>query len=199
MQGVSNSKGACRLIQEVRVRPHACYRFSCWVKARDLKSADFKLLAMGTSAGGRSLTFHEGRLPTTQDWRQIEVVFNSLNEKAVTLLVGIWSDFSGTLWIDDLSLEELSLVNVLRREGCPLNVASEDGKTVYAEGKDYLPVRDPKMGAEGGSPFNFHHAGATIQLTETSAIKEGEPARELVSPRLHKRIPGDLLPERPQG
>ena len=40
----------------------------------------------------------------------------------------------------------MSLVNVLRREGCPLTVTSEDGKTTYVEGRDFEPVRDPKLG-----------------------------------------------------
>src|SRR5262249_7330106 len=85
---------------------------------------------------------------------------------------------SGTLWLDDLALEELALVNVLRRDGCPLTVASADGRTTYEEGKDFLPVRDVRLGREPyAGEFSFHHAGPSLQLTPSPRIKDGERLR----------------------
>jgi hypothetical protein len=80
----------------------------------------------------------------TQDWEEIDIVFNSLDEKEIGIYVGVWGGTSGTVWVDDFRLEELALVNVLRRPGCPLVVRSADGKTTYTEGKDFEPVRDAK-------------------------------------------------------
>ena len=81
-----------RLSQVVKLRPHTGYRFSCWVKTRDLApTGSFHLLALGTGPGGRQLTFHEGGLEPTQDWKRIEVVFNSLDQnegKPVRRLLG---------------------------------------------------------------------------------------------------------------
>ena len=144
--GKHNEAGNCRLNQRVRVRPFACYRFSAWVKTQDVKPAsEFRLLALGTS--GKVLTFFdEEAVKSTSDWKKVEVVFNSLDEKEVNLYAGIWGGKTGTLWIADLALEELALTNVLRRDGCPLVVASADGKTTYVEGKDFLPVREPSLG-----------------------------------------------------
>jgi hypothetical protein len=66
-------------------------------------------------------------------------------------------------------------VNVLRRTACPLRVTSADGKTVYEEGKDFEPVKDPKLGADPDpGDYSFAHAGAQIKLTSGSRIKEGE-------------------------
>ena len=42
-------------------------------------TGSFQLLALGTSQAGRSLTFHEGGLEPTQDWKRVDVVFNSLD------------------------------------------------------------------------------------------------------------------------
>ena len=81
---------------------------------------------LGASQPGRQLTFHEGGLEANQDWKRIEVVFNSLDQKEANLYVGLWGEGPGTLWVDDLSLEELPLVNVLRRKGCPLTVKSAE-------------------------------------------------------------------------
>ena len=42
--------GNARVVQQVKVRPHACYRLSCWVKTRDLApTGSFHLLALGTA------------------------------------------------------------------------------------------------------------------------------------------------------
>ena len=52
------------------------------------------------------------------------------------------------------------VVNVLRRDGCPLTVTSEDGRTVFAEGKDFEPVRDPKL----WTPETPHLYEVTLEL-----------------------------------
>ncbi|MFO0881358.1 MAG: hypothetical protein U0840_29000 [Gemmataceae bacterium] len=167
----------CRLMQRVRLRPHACYRLSAWVKTQNLEPAGaFKLLALG--AKGRTLSFHEGELPGTTDWKQISIVFNTLDETEVNLYAGIWGPRGGTLWIDDVELQQLGLVNVLRRPGCPLVVESSDGSTTYEEGKDFEPVRDSKLGMTPyAGEYTFDHAGPAIRLKPGSRIKDGESLR----------------------
>jgi len=171
--------GVARLIQTVKVRPHACYRLSAWVKTRELSHpGNFRLVAIGGEEGGHTLSFHEGGVGPTEDWKRVEVVFNTQDQAKVNLYAGIWGGRSGALWIDEIELEELALVNVLRRDGCPLTVTSEDGKTVYAEGKDFEPVRDPKLGRvpyEG--EYDFNHPGAPLRLTADSRIKDGQALR----------------------
>jgi hypothetical protein len=173
--------GNARVVQKVTVRPHACYRLSTWVKTRGLSpTGSFHLLALGGKSPGRSLTFHEGGLEPTADWKKVDVVFNSLDETSVNIYAGFWGDGSGTLWIDDLRLEELSLVNVLRRKGCPLQVASADGKTVYVDSRDFEPVIDPKLGqVPWAGEFEYEHEGPRIRLTSRSRIRDGQ--RLLVS------------------
>ncbi len=136
------------------------------------------LAALGAGPGGRPLTFHEGGLEPTQDWKRLEVVFNSLDQREANLYVGFWGEGKGTMWVDDLAVEELALVNVLRRQGCPLTVKSADGKTTYEEGRDFEPVADPKLGRvpyEG--EYEFDHAGPTIRITSRSRIKNGDHLR----------------------
>jgi hypothetical protein len=94
------------------------------------------------------------------------------------LYVGFWGEGKGTIWVDDLAIEELALVNILRREGCPLVVKSGDGMTTYEEGRDFEPVVDSKLGRvpwEG--EFEFDHAGPTIRITSRSRIKNGDRLR----------------------
>jgi hypothetical protein len=168
----------CRLIQKVKVRSHASYRLSCWAKTRDLApTGAFRLMAMGASSG-RTLSFHEGGLEPTRDWTRIEVVFNTQDQTEVNLYAGLWGGKAGTLWLDELAFEEMSLVNVLRRNGCPLTVTSEDGKLTYVEGKDFEPVIDPKLGmVPYQGEYEFNHPGPTIRLTATSRIQDRDHLR----------------------
>jgi hypothetical protein len=174
----TSASGNGRLVQRVRVRPHAAYRFSCWVKTQDLSSPGaFHLLALG-ARGGRQLTFHEGGAGRTQDWTHVALVFNTLDQAEVNLYVGLWGGGTGTLWVDDLRLEDAGLLNVLRRPGCPFALASADGMTTYEEGKDYEPVRDPKLGAVPyAGEFSFTHDGPPVRLTAGSRIKDGAKLR----------------------
>jgi hypothetical protein len=175
--GKGSAHGNCRLSQRVQLRPWTCYRFSAWVKTKDLKPVGgFRLLALGKE--GRALTFYEGALKPTQDWQQVDVVFNSLDQSEVNLYAGQWGGQTGTLWLDGLALEEVALVNVLRRDGCPFTVTSADGKTLYEEGKDYLPVRDARLGQTPyAGEYEFRHGGPSLQLTGSSRIKDGDRLR----------------------
>jgi hypothetical protein len=168
--------GNARVVQRVKVRRHACYRLSCWVKTRDFAPAGgFHLLALGAGPPGRSLTFQEGGPEPTADWARRDVVFNTLDQDEVNLYAGVWGEGKGTLWIDDLQLEELSLVNVLRREGCPLRITSADGKTVYHEGRDFVPIADEKLGrVPFAGEFEFEHSGPRVQIPAGSRIRPGE-------------------------
>jgi hypothetical protein len=177
----NSTNGNCRLIQKVKVRPHGCYRLSCWTKTKELqRPGDFHLTVIGAGGKNPQLTFHEGGLESTQDWRRVEVVFNALDQSEVNVYAGLWGGGTGTLWLDELKLDELSLVNVLRRDGCPLKVASEDGRTTYHEGRDFEPVSDPKLGqVPFAGEYEFDHPGARVRLPKGSRIKDGQ--RLLVS------------------
>ncbi len=171
MQDTPNN---CRLMNTVKVRPYTCYRYSCWVKTKNLKPCGFKLMASSADKTGRALTFHEVHLKENSDWTRYETAFNTFDATEVNLYVGVWGPLKGTIWFDDLALDEMSLVNVLRREACPLVVSSADGKTIYEEGKDFQPIRDPLMFNRSTTSFDFNHAGPAVRLTENSRLKDGD-------------------------
>ena len=175
---IQDAPGNARIMQSVAVRPHACYRISAWVKTRGARNArEFRLLALGGD-GGRQLTFFEGGVEADQDWTLVEVVFNSLNQNNVNIYAGVWTKSPGTVWVDDLRVEELGLTNVLRREGCPLVVASADGQQTYEEGRDFEPVADPKLGrVPYAGVFDFAHDAPPIRLKAGSRIRDGQSLR----------------------
>ena len=75
------------------------------------------------------------------------------------------------MWWDDAQIEEVGLVNVLRRPGTPVVVKGENGK-VYQEGKDYEPIADLKLNI-----YQVDHDQPAILLTPTSRITEGQRLR----------------------
>jgi len=81
------------------------------------------------------------------------------------LYAGSWSGKAGKLWWDDLSIEEIGLVNVLRRPGCPITVRGENG-TVYEEGRDFEKIVDPQL-----HPWIAYHQLPAIKLTTTNKVK----------------------------
>ena len=170
----TSTSGNSRLIQSVAVNPYTCYRFSAMVKTQELTNhGNFRLLAL--AEGGRPLTFFEGGLEATQDWKRMDVVFNSLSASRVNLYAGLWSGSPGTLWLDDLRIEELPLVNIVRRPGCPLEVTSPDGATMFEEGTDFEPIVDPKLGqVPWAGEFEFAHEPPTLRLTPKSRIRDGQ-------------------------
>jgi Carbohydrate binding domain len=163
----ANPHGHGRVMQEIHVQPHRCYRVSLWVKTAGLEPGGaFQVLAR---AGDRDLAPRTFHVPATSDWRKLSYLFNSLDESRVNLYAGVWGGKSGRFWIDDWRVEEVGPLNVLHRPGTPVSVRDVQGKTTYAEGKDYAPLVD--------SHFSFGRVdreAASMTILPGSRIKEGE-------------------------
>ena len=165
-----NQYGHCRLAQPLELQPHRQYHLSFWVKTDSLSPADAEVKVLTTDMQG-SISFQTFRVEGTQDWKRYDLVFNSLGCQAARLYLGCWSGKAGKLWWDDLRVEEVGLVNVLRRPGCPLTVRGEDG-TAYEEEKDFKRVVDPLL-----NPWHAWHEAPLIKLTAVSRVKDGARLR----------------------
>ncbi|MBN2272546.1 MAG: hypothetical protein JXN61_18175 [Sedimentisphaerales bacterium] len=159
--------GHARVMQEIKVRPHRCYRITCYVKTDSLEPAgSFQIQVL--TANGRSLAPWDPRVPGTSDWRKVVMGFNSLEFDTVRLYLGAWGGKSGRFWVDDLAVEEVGLVNVLRRDGTPVTVKSEQTGTTCEEGSDFAAISDPRLN------FRFDHDGPSIKILPGGRIKDGQ-------------------------
>jgi hypothetical protein len=139
---VSDHSTNARLNQKLKLAPYRHYHVSVQVKTDHYTGhPEIKALAMD----GVSLNWTNLHVKPTQDWTTHHITFNSLNHSDVTLYFGVWSSAKGTLQWKDWRIEEIGLLNVLRRPGAPLIVKQED--RTLEEGKDFDPVADPRMGA----------------------------------------------------
>ena len=165
-----NQYGHCRLAQPLKLEPHRQYHISVWVKTENLSPAEPEVKVL-TADAQRAINFQTFHADRTQDWKHYDLVFNSLDNRDAVLYLGAWSGKEGKLWWDDLRLEEIGLVNVLRRPGCPVTVRGEDG-TVWEEGRDYERIIDPQL-----HPWQAFHEAPKIKLTPGSKIAEGARLR----------------------
>lgn len=196
---VDPEHGHARIMQEVNVHPHRYYRVTCWVKTEGSRpQGAFRILVLGGARSigkrllvdGRSLAPYDPQIPETTDWREVTMAFNSLEYHQIKLYAGLWNGKAGRVWLDDLRIEEIGLVNVLRRPGTPVTVTSqveqaaslftvekatslpdqENGKIVYQEGKDYQHIADPDLGPWRGAD----HDPPPIHILPNSRIKDGQ-------------------------
>jgi hypothetical protein len=165
-----------RLSQVISVRPYRCYRFSCWIRSENMGSANpfgsgnFLLEALGGEEK-RPLQYQNPRASSTGEWQKVAVAFNSWGYDKVEIAPKVRGSADGRFWLDDMKVEEIALVNVLRRPGTPVTVRSEAKGTVYEEGRDYAPITDPQLN------FRWDHDEPDIQILPESRIEEGERLR----------------------
>lgn len=163
--------GIARVVEEIRVTPNRCYRVRAWVKTEDVEPASLFSIKSFTP-DGRDLSPFEPPAPSpTSGWRQVTTAFNSWYADPIKLNVGVFEGVKGRVWVDDVEVEEVGLMNVVRRAGTPLTVRDEATGTVYEEGRDFAPISDP------GLDFLWTHDNPSIHLLPGGRIHEGARLR----------------------
>jgi len=158
------------------VRPHRTYRVSAWVKtegmdpSRPFGSGNIRIKSYAAE-DDHQLEWINIKAPTSGDWFEVHLGFNSLEYDQVRIRLGSTGESVGRFWIDNLQVEEVGLVNVLRRPGTPVVIRSERSGTEYEEGRDFEPVSDPELN------FRWDHPSPSVKLAEGGRIKKGERLR----------------------
>ncbi len=150
-----------RIAQKLKLTPFRQYHLSVRVRTQDFKGTpEVKVLA-----GNQALSYNFLGAKPTQNWTTHHVVFNSLTNTEANLYLGCWGAGTGSLGFDDASLEEVGLVNLVRRDGAPLRVKTEGG-TALVEGRDFQKLVDPLMGTRPWSgSYDIYHEPPTIKTS----------------------------------
>ncbi len=182
--GLGKEHGMGRVFQRIAVKPWQQYRIRVWMKAERL-TAD--MLGVVALVSRRSLQYQDLVVPEEQgfrrvdsaddlttDWVEQSVTFNSLGYTSVIVGAGVWGAKAGKIWWDDLRVDAVPTLNVLRRGTLPLAVTGRRG-AVYEEGRDFDRVEDPALGRSGW-PGNYdtRHEPPAIGVPAGSRIREGE-------------------------
>ncbi len=172
-----NDAGNCRFQMMLDCEPFRNYYFSIWVRTRNY-DADWGVQAIPfvweNGNLGQPLAYPEFGVGANEDWRKLEISFNSLNHQQIRLYFGVWGGRAGQVWFDEAELREIAFVNLLRREGCPLTITSSDGETVYQEGEDFEQLVDPMTGyIQWPGDFNVYHEPPELRVTGNQ-IQDGD-------------------------
>lgn len=138
---VKDNGNNARFVYKLTVPRFRCYHVSVDIKT-DQYTGQPEIHAL---AGKRNLSWQTLQVKRTQDWTTYDIVFDSLDNTTVNLYFGVWGEGMGRLQWRNWRIEEVGLLNVLRRDGAPCTVTTEDGKPLV-EGKDYDRIEDPHLG-----------------------------------------------------
>jgi hypothetical protein len=162
--------GAARLEQKVRLTPYRSYRIHARVRAEGAAPRT-QIGIRAVAPDGRNLNYFQSDIASDASWREVDSGFNSWYADAVDLSIGAGRGRGGKLHIADLRLEEVGLVNVIRRPGTPVHVRNDRTGTEYEEGRDFERIEDPKRN------YRFDHESPAVRLTANSRIKTGDRLR----------------------
>ena len=158
-----------RVMRELSVGRFRQFHLSLKIKTANLKGGEVRCTVLGDGANPRSLCHNNWKVLPTQDATVYHAVFNSLESAKIRVYVGCWGGQTGSFWLDDISLTEVGLLNVVRREGCPLSVEG------YTEGRDFAVVKDERLGnVPWPGEYEVWHAPPKITLLPGSRIKDGQ-------------------------
>ena len=179
-----------RLIQKLKVQPYRQYHMTVRIKTQDFKGQPepfVKIISAAAAPGldyklpdhaPEGLNFVDITLPETQDWKKYDIGFNSLENDAINIYVGTWKGKSGTIQFDQPTIEEVGLVNLIRRPGAPLVIKTEAGKELK-EGVDFAKLEDPKMGYVDPykGDYDIYHQPPAIKLLPAAGLADGTRLR----------------------
>lgn len=142
-----------RISQTISIAPYRQYHIRLRIRSEKFEGTpEVKLIA-----DGHVLNYDYLKVDPSQDWKTHHVVFNSGEHTTAQLYVGAWDGGTGWFECDDVAIEEVPFLNLVRREGTPLVLKTAEGKTLE-EGTDFERIVDPLMGTEPyGGCYTVYH------------------------------------------
>jgi hypothetical protein len=174
--------GLTRVVKWLPLEPWRQYHVSVWIRTQDVAHPERMNILLRPDplpeGGMKDLNRSPLGVRSTQDWTRHGVLFNTFEHSNIGLYVGAWGAGDGTIWIDDVSIRPVGGVNLLRRDGCPIHVTSDDGAIEYEEGRDFETWEYPQMGrVPFPGSYEIVHPDPPIVLTPDSRIRDRQRLR----------------------
>lgn len=170
------ANGNGRICYRTPVKRFTQYHASAYVKTSDFAPiSSIQLNVINTK--GVSLSFANADLQTADNgWQRFDITFNSLESDSVNVYWAVRGAKSGTIWWDDLSLEETSFVNLVRRKGVELTVDNPLIDAPITEGIDFDTLSDPKLGALYSYPggYDTWHTPPQLKIKQSGLLNDGD-------------------------
>lgn len=177
-----------RIFTKFTVKPWHQYTVRLWVKTQNL-SAGGVLVLVRDESGARSLTSQHLSLPTADgsdrqgftsannlsvDWTEMKLSFNSQDKTTVDLGLTVFGGTSGSIWWDDVRIEDTPTMNWLVRNDLPRAAKAADGSALTL-GADVAEPLDPKLGQIGyPGRYGNYHAPSYPAVLNAARLREGD-------------------------
>ena len=177
-----------RIITTFDVNPFHQYTLTFWIKTENLTVQNVETIIRDDNNKNRRLTNLRLSLPKqdggrqyfnrpnnlTLDWTQMRIAFNSLEATKVNLGLSLFGGQNGSIWWDDVVIEDSPTLNWLNREDLPKSIIKANGQALTFGSQVSLPV-DELLGQSGFSgSYDTHHLAKNISILNANSILEGE-------------------------
>ena len=170
---IVDAPGNARLRQKLPLKPWRQYHLRLFFKSSNFRGSPM-LSVLDSSDLSRVRLNAPISAKGNHDWTSLDYAFDSQDSTEAYLYLGVWGGSSGTLWFDDIQVEETALVYVERRTGAPIRVYNpENADGAYREGVDYNYISDPFMAAND-APFHLYHNPPPVTLPAGTHLSRGQ-------------------------
>lgn len=144
-----DGKHQARVMQHMRVKPFHRYRFSMWIRYKDIPKV-FGALRIEVYSDKPAPCGFTGVLVPLQgggasDWRQVSCDITADETGGLNVYMGTWKLKSGTFWLDDIAIEEIGYREIGGR-AAPFAVRDAETGVAYVEGRDYIAPKPEREG-----------------------------------------------------
>ena len=174
---ISNAPYNARLAQKFAVTPWRQYHLRFWLKTGNFywPSGLSVYVSDAADLDAQRLNTYiplSGVANVNQDWTPYDYTVNSGPSTSLNIMMALWGGSAGTLWVDDVTFEETSLVYLLRRNGTPLSMYDPANPShVYQEGSDFNYVSDPGLQNRFQDKW---HTPPVVTLPSSTSLKPGQ-------------------------
>jgi len=169
---INNAPGNGRFSQLLTLTPWRQYHLRLFLKSRAYAGPPPVVEVFDAGSQAKLRQYQQIKVAPTQDWMQVDATFNSQSSSSAWLYFGVWGGGNtGTLWFDDVSVEETALVYLIRRSGAPLKVYDPSTGAVFREAVDFDPIKDSGL---TGDPHDDYHAPPPVTLPSGTTLKPGQ-------------------------
>ncbi len=125
-----------KVLQYVPVEPYRLYKVSFWYKTSNFSGRIWILFFRPHTP--QMIAWWWTKPSATSSWKKATVDVHSLSLDTLQIYLGAFQAQSGTLWIDELVIEERNPIWLLQRDDTPLHAYEEPGHIPLTEGTDFI-------------------------------------------------------------
>jgi hypothetical protein len=177
-----------RIFTKFSVKPWHQYTVRVWVKTQSLSAGGVYVLVRDAT-GAQALTSQQLSLPTADgsdrqgftsanglsvDWTEMKLAFNSQDKTTVDLGLTVFGGTAGSIWWDDVRIDDTPTMNWLVRSDLPRAAKAADGSALRL-GTDLAEPLDPQLGQLGyPGRYGNYHTPSYPAVLNPARLREGD-------------------------